>query len=309
MNRKQKSRLPKIGAVIFSLILLVQLGFDELKTGGYLDGVPEVFSSFSEHVEAILNSEASDDNHTNRSVKSTSSQPRQALPVPNPLANFHEAKQVARKLFQDHRETFYCSCKFDQHNRIDLASCGYRIQQDKRRAQRLEWEHIVPVSHLAAHLECWRKPICCKETKNGKSCFRGRKCCQQIDPDFAKMEADLHNLVPEIGELNALRSNYRFGELPHIAEHQFGQCELKIDPETRRVEPSSTVKGIIARVYLYMSDTYHFHLSDSQRQLFTAWNTQYPPDAWEIEWDNRIFKIQGNHNLYISNYAVSIGTK
>jgi len=265
--------------------------------------------------------------------------------VPKPLANFHEAKKSARQLFRDHRKTFYCGCKFNQHNRIDLASCGYHIQQDKRRATRLEWEHIVPVSHLAANFDCWKKPICCAEKEKGKKrkggqtltarevaansesamnsetdtnaevkaetsaktekeeqCFRGRKCCQQADVQFSNMEADLHNLVPEVGELNALRSNYRFGELPDLKVGQFGQCEIKIDDETRRVEPNATVKGMIARTYLYMADTYHFQLSDSQRQLFSAWNAEYPPDTWEIEWDNRIFHIQGNHNLYISQY-------
>ena len=280
--------------------------------------------------------------HSDASTAYAVSNSRIKNAVPKPLSNFHEAKKNARQLFQDHRNTFYCECKFDKHNHIDLASCGYNIQQDKRRAKRLEWEHIVPMSHLAAELECWKKPICCHQ-KNERDvrqenadlsqekeiqcqekeeegqekgnvvqeksearqvkCFRGRKCCQQQDAYFARMEADLHNLVPEIGELNALRSNYRFGELPQIKADQFGECQIKIDNVTRRIEPRAEVKGVIARAYLYMADTYDFRLSDSQRQLFAAWNVKYPPDAWEIEWDNRIFDIQGNHNLYITQYG------
>lgn len=217
--------------------------------------------------------------------------------VPFALENFSQAKRVARELFSDRRETFYCGCKFDQHNNIDLKSCGYKIQQDKKRAERLEWEHIVPVSHLASHLNCWKNPICCK---NGE-CVRGRRCCQEIDANFSKMEADLHNLVPEVGELNALRSNYRYGILPDVSKGRFGQCEIKIDPETKRVEPRPEIRGMIARTYLYMSDTYHFHLSDSQRQLFLAWNKQYPPSDAEFEWNERVFRVQGNHNSYIVN--------
>lgn len=223
------------------------------------------------------------------------------LPLPpNPPRNFQEAKQIAKHIFRDNRRTFYCGCKFDKHNQVDVESCSYVIQKDKRRAKRLEWEHIVPISHLAANFACWKKSLCCN--KKG-DCYRGRRCCQEIDPAFSKMEADLHNLVPEIGELNALRSNYRFGVLPQMQGGQFGICEMKIDPETRRVEPRESVRGVIARTYLYMAATYDFHLSDSQRQLFNTWNTEFPPDEWEIEWDNRIFFTQGNHNPYISKYV------
>lgn len=207
--------------------------------------------------------------------------------------------------------TFYCGCQFDKHNKIDLGSCGYQIQNNPKRANRVEWEHIVPISQLASHLPCWKNGLCLKSDAKKSDAkhalhsakgVKGRQCCQMIDPTFCKMEADLHNLVPEIGELNALRSNYRFGVLPFVDSHQFGDCEFKIDPVTRRVEPALLTRGFIARAYLYMASQYDWHLSDSQRQLFMAWNRQYPPAAWEIERDKRIEKIQGNSNLFISRY-------
>lgn len=215
------------------------------------------------------------------------------------INNFTEAKRAARVIFRDHRRTFYCGCKYDKHQNINLNSCGYRIQEDARRAQRLEWEHIVPVSHLASHLPCWRQKLCC--SKNGHY-YGGRNCCRMIDPKFAKMEGDLHNLVPEIGELNAQRANYRFGMLPFIPAGQFGECEIKIDPNTRRVEPKPAVRGTIARTYLYMASIYDFDLSENQKQLFKAWNKEFPPDEWEVTWDQRIKNIQGNSNPYISEY-------
>ena len=133
-------------------------------------------------------------------------------------------------------------------------------------------------------------------------CYRGRACCRKLDPLFSKMEADLHNIVPEIGELNGLRSNYRFGVLPHMPYSQFGACEIKIDIQSRRVEPRWQVRGIIARAYLYMAETYGISLSKNQRQLFVAWNRQYTPLDWEIERNKRIMRIQGNDNAYISQY-------
>lgn len=213
--------------------------------------------------------------------------------------SFSEAKRLAVQIHHDHRTTFYCGCKYDKHHKIDLQSCGYQIQKNVRRAQRLEWEHIVPISQLASNLPCWKNRLCFK--KNGQ-CYKGRRCCREIDPDFAKMEGDLHNLVPEIGELNALRSNYRFGLLPFIDSHQFGNCEVKIDPVTRRIEPRVLTRGVVARAYLYMAEKYDMRLSDAQRQLFMAWNNQYPPDSWELEWDRRIHDLQGNSNSFISHY-------
>ncbi len=214
----------------------------------------------------------------------------------NEKISFRKSKQAARLIYTDHRITFYCGCRYDKHGKIDLNSCGYVPKENPRRAERVEWEHIMPAHHFGQHRECWRKPLCQK--KNGKT-YKGRKCCRKIDPEFVKMEADLHNLVPEIGELNGLRSNYRFGMLPYILPGQFGTCEFKIDEEHRRVEPCPKVRGMIARIYLYMANTYKIHLSSSQEKLFETWNKQYPPTHWEIERDERISKVQGNHNMYV----------
>lgn len=216
----------------------------------------------------------------------------------DPPANFAVAKRFAKQIFRDHKETFYCGCRFDKHGKIDLQSCGYKIQGNHRRATRIEWEHIMPVSLWGQHLPCWKNAICCRKSH----CYKGRRCCRKVDKRFAQMEADLHNLVPAIGELNALRSNYRFSVLPFVEPGQLGTCEIKIDPETRRVEPRAEIKGVIARAYLYMSTTYGITLSDSQQQLMNAWNKLYPPDAWEIEWDKRVAFIQGNHKQTILDH-------
>ncbi len=66
------------------------------------------------------------------------------------------------------------------------------------------------------------KRLCCK---NGH-CYKGRTCCREIDANFSRMEADLHNLVPEIGELLGT-IQFSFWDLPFIVPGQFGQCEFK----------------------------------------------------------------------------------
>lgn len=221
-----------------------------------------------------------------------------AVGAPPKLSTFAEAKKLARAVYADHQQTFYCGCRFDSQGTVDLQSCGYQ-SQGSRRAMRVEWEHIVPASHLAMQRPCGQKKLCCRQ--NGK-CFQGRLCCREIDAQFSEMEADLHNLVPVIGELNALRSDYRFDLLPKGRSGQFGRCAVKIDTESRRMEPSPKVQGIIARAYLYMAKTYQLSISDSQLHLFNAWNRAFPPDPWEVEWDKRVAHIQGNHNTYIAHY-------
>src|SRR5579863_5307892 len=97
----------------------------------------------------------------------------------SPPHNFTEAKKLAKQLFAEHRFTFYCDCPFDKQGKVDIKACGYQIQKDKRRAKRLEWEHLVPVSLIANHLPCWRGQGC-REQSQGKGkgeCLKGRRCC------------------------------------------------------------------------------------------------------------------------------------
>ena len=101
------------------------------------------------------------------------------------------------------------------------------------------------------------------------------------------MEADLHNLTPAIGEINADRSNYRFGVLPNNSL-QHGACDFKVDFKGRVAEPQNEIKGQIARIYFYMHDRYDLAMSRQQQQLLMAWDKQYPVIDWERERNRRI---------------------
>lgn len=81
---------------------------------------------------------------------------------------------------------------------------------DKKRALRLEWEHMMPAENFGRQFACWRVPLC--RHSNG-SPYKGRACCEKIEPRFRQAEAELYNLWPEVGLLNQLRSNYRYAEL------------------------------------------------------------------------------------------------
>lgn len=210
--------------------------------------------------------------------------------------NFERAKLLLRQHVYHDRERselgdFYCGCNWAFYKRnasggkTDLASCGYQVRAQQNRAERIEWEHIMPAHSFGQQRQCWQKG--------------GRKNCVANDPVFSKMEADMHNLTVSVGEVNADRSNYRFSVLPGT-EKQYGKCDVKIDFKQRAAEPRDEVKGMAARTYFYMHDRYNLRMSEQQSRLFMAWDKQFPPSAWESERNRRIAKIMGYDNPFVS---------
>jgi deoxyribonuclease-1 len=205
-----------------------------------------------------------------------------------PPSSFSKAKKEALKIYSDHPTSFYCGCDITWQGKKgipDLASCGYAVRKQQKRASRIEWEHVVPAWQFGHQRQCWQSG--------------GRKNCTKNDTVFRSMEADLHNLTPAIGEVNGDRSNYNFSQWNGVDGVTYGQCEMQVNFKQRRVMPPDRAKGSIARTYLYMSQEYGFKLSKQQNQLMTAWNKLYPVDTWECERERRIFKIQGNHNPFV----------
>lgn len=115
-----------------------------------------------------------------------------------PPKTFSHAKKIARQLFSTHRETLYCQCRFTANLDIDLKSCHMQSAYPIKRARRVEFEHMMPAENFGNHFPCWREPLCTK--KNGKQ-YKGRACCERIDPEFRRAEAELYNLWPAVGSL------------------------------------------------------------------------------------------------------------
>lgn len=202
--------------------------------------------------------------------------------------SFYQAKKAALTIYQDHPVSFYCGCNITWHGKKgtpDLQGCGYQVRKQQKRASRIEWEHVVPAWQFGHQLQCWQKG--------------GRRECTRHDQNFKRMESDLHNLTPAVGEVNGDRSNLNFSQWNGIDGATYGRCEVQVNFKQRRVMPPARARGAIARTYLYMSDRYGFRLSKAQTQLMQAWNRQYPVNQWECIRDQRIERIQGNHNPYV----------
>lgn len=209
-------------------------------------------------------------------------------------SSFGDAKVLLRQqVYHDRSQspegTLYCGCSWNwmgkSGGRIDLPSCGYSVRKRKDRAQRLEWEHVVPAWVIGHQRQCWQ--------------HGGRKNCTATDPVFRLIEADMHNLAPSIGEVNADRSNYNFGMLPG-AQPMYGQCLTKTDFKLRTTEPRDEAKGKVARITFYMADRYGLSLSRQQQQLLMAWDKRFPVTQWERERDRRIAKVMGHSNPFVT---------
>lgn len=151
--------------------------------------------------------------------------------------------------------------------------------------------NVVPAENFGRSFVAWREgnPKCVD--KNGKH-YKGRKCATKVSEEYRLMQADLYNLFPAIGSVNALRQNYNFTMLPS-AESDFGSCDMRI--ENNKVQPPAKARGVIARTYLYFAEVYPtFKMSSSQRKLMQAWNKQYPVTKAECERAKIIQSIQGN---------------
>ncbi len=200
--------------------------------------------------------------------------------------NFQQAKTYAARINADAPADFYCGCKISWQGKKgvpDLSSCGYSVRKNANRAQRIEWEHVMPAWEFGHQRQCWQ--------------HGGRKNCSK-DADYRRIESDLHNLQPAIGEVNGDRNNFQYSQW-NGGDQPYGQCSMKIDFKQKRAQPPERARGAIARTYFYMRDQYQLRLSRQQTQLFTAWNTQYPVTKWECERDNRIAQVQGNHNAWV----------
>ena len=93
------------------------------------------------------------------------------------ITSFSKSKKLLLKVYQDNPYTLYCGCSF-KGKKPDLSSCGYILKKDRKRANRIEWEHVVPAHAFGQSFSEWRKghPKCV--SKNGKK-FKGRKCAQR----------------------------------------------------------------------------------------------------------------------------------
>lgn len=206
-------------------------------------------------------------------------------------SSFSKAKSILKKkIYSTQDNTFYCGCNMVHKSIVDKKllpshkECGFEPRKQAKRAARIEWEHVMPAWYFGHQRQCWQEG--------------GRKQCGKV-PAFKQMEADLHNLVPAIGEVNGDRSNFSLTMVAGGEIGQYGQCDMIVDFKSRKAQPPMDRRGDIARVYFYMADKYDLNLSKQDIQIYSAWSNQDPVSADELRIHNLKAKYQGNVNPYV----------
>jgi len=206
--------------------------------------------------------------------------------------SFGRSKRLlATKVYPSNQTAFYSNCDYviNEKKLVPIhESCGFHYRKNENRSKRIEWEHVVPAWHFGHQLQCWQ---------NG-----GRMNCRQNNTKFRQMEADMHNLVPAIGEINGDRSNYKYAMIAG-EERNYGKVNVEIAFSNKKAEPQESIWGDIARTYFYMRDRYGLRISKSQEKMLIAWNNSDPVNEWEKEKNQRVKELQGDENLYITNYS------
>ena len=194
---------------------------------------------------------------------------------PKSVQSFSSAKNNLAGIYKGSNQgTVYCGCKFNPLSRvIDHKGCGFKTSTYKNRGK-VEYEHVMPKSWYTT-----------KENRTG--------------------EGDMHNLYPSVGTLNAVRSNKMYGDIR--GEYRaFGKCDF--ESTKKLVEPQDSIKGNIARTYLYMISKYNVS-KDRLKELpnLQKWSMDDPPDTWECKRNKLIQSMQGNDNPFITSLCLING--
>ena len=222
------------------------------------------------------------------------------------ITSFKKAKKTLMKKVEDTQSTtLYCNAHFDQDKTIHLPN-GFTATKHKKRSKRVEFEHVVPAENFGRNFKAWREgdPSCGVNKKNGNP-IKGRRCAQKVNQTYQLMQADMYNLYPAIGSVNAIRQNYNFAELGAQVKSSFGRCNFKVSK--RKVEPPQAARGRIARAYLYMDQVYpKYNMSKTQRNLMRSWDKKYPVTLKECKRYRKIRKYQKNDNPIMKKRCKSI---
>lgn len=203
-----------------------------------------------------------------------------------------EQKSQLLNIYKSHRYTFFCDQSFDGNGEASIQHC----KNCPFIKNRIVWMSIVPESALVKNKMCYLEKLC---VNNSGVRFKGVRCCLEIDEQYKRISRDLYNYVPELNFFKKQRSHYHFGFISD-KERTRQDCQFYIDKKNKIVEPAPHLRGMIARTYLYMRDTYQLPLTSDELRLYHSWHHQYPITEWERERSDKIKAIQGKGNHYIN---------
>jgi deoxyribonuclease-1 len=119
-----------------------------------------------------------------------------------------------------------------------------------------------------------------------------------MNPRYAHMAADLHNLYPALTRVEQVRRNAQFAELDAGGQSPFADIGCDLKSRFKVLEPRDAAKGNIARAIFYMHIEYDLH-------MYKRWHRMDPPDGEENARNEKIGSLQGTRNRFIDDPALT----
>lgn len=123
------------------------------------------------------------------------------------------------------------------------------------------------------------------------------------------MRSDVHHLLATFMHPNGMRGRLPFGNIADDDDGIRYRTSAGAKATSTHFEPPDSAKGDVARAMFYFFARYHDQgiLPQNVWQDFwhnsiatlMEWNRQHPPDAWEIQRNQRIQAFQGNLNPFV----------
>lgn len=211
----------------------------------------------------------------------------QAVPSSTPLS----FNQSFKKITQTQPQTFFYQIPISPKGKIETRACAYcPIEETSVVAM-----PIVPLEWLAKNLPCYQNKLC---SKPNHMSFKGLSCCNQISSLYQLMSHDLHNWVPETRQIKQLRGKHIPGILPLTNNNQ-SSYDIRVDKKKHVIHIPDAKRGTVARIYLYMTDTYQIKMDRELRATLESWDKLYGVTDWEKTRNRLIYNLQGKANEWV----------
>ena len=121
-----------------------------------------------------------------------------------------------------------------------------------------------------------------------------------------KNSNDLHNLFICNGDINNIRSNYKFiDDIDILSNNNWIKLEKNnyVNKKNKLFIPNNESKGIVARAIMYMSYTHGYNYENIINfHNLIKWCITFPPTKEEYNHNNIVYAYQKNRNPFIDLY-------
>ena len=208
--------------------------------------------------------------------------------------NRSQAKKILTMVYLDYKTTTLEGCSYH----YDVTSCLDKtmVETDSCALDEnnltVAWMQVVIPTFYAQDLACFSDNGCVSQYSGNT--YGGELCCRQKNSSYQKIQGDLYNYIPVVSSLVNARGKRMFG-IVKKADFIVGKTRFN----QQFIEPESSVKGDIARVYLYMDKTYDMKLSAKEKEHFLEWHKEDKVDEKECALAKFYKKVQKRANPFI----------